>query len=254
MKNISNNIILEINGDKGLDYIANSLQLEWGKYQVYNIINVPKTDYALFYENLATQLGTIEACRPVNDKSKEFSKSRDIKPDPSVYHFYAAKTRQPLHTDHAHYPLSQSPDWVYMYCLEASDFGGTTRILSLSKLKKIMEQYNPKLLEKLSINASYGYVGPNGDEIHTKPILFNDIINWNYWQIKPKINSKEVLKVREEFFRFLEDVIGDGCMYDFSKIWSKGDLIIFNDKKVMHGRDAFLGDRWLKTFSLFNKK
>ena len=46
------------------------------------------------YENIAESLiGKIRLCHPVNDKSTKFSKSRDIKPNPRLYH-YTANTRQ----------------------------------------------------------------------------------------------------------------------------------------------------------------
>jgi alpha-ketoglutarate-dependent taurine dioxygenase len=247
-----NNITLEIDGAKGLDAISESLQKSWGKHLIYHIYNVAETDYVPFYENLAGELGRIEDCRPVNDKSKKFSKSRDIRPDPDLYHFYAANTRQPLHTDYAYFPSNKSPDWVLMYCLDPSEFGGTTRFLSAHKLKKIMIKYNPALLKKLSMEVTWSYVGADGDEIHRKPIMIDEQINWNYWQIKSNLNNELVMKVREEFFKFLEDVIMAGNIYDFSKVWKRGDVVIFNDKKMLHGRDSFLGHRWLKDHAIFN--
>lgn len=249
-----NNITLEIDGTKGKDYIVNSLQKDWGKYIIYHVKNVSETDYISFYENLASKLGRIEDCRPVNEKSKNFSKSRDIRPDPDVYHFYAANTRQPLHTDYAYFPSEKSPDWVLMYCLEPSELGGTTRFISANKLKKIMKKYNPSLLEKLSVEVTWSYVGEDGDEIHQKPIMIDERINWNYWQIKSNLNSKFIMEIREEFFKFLEDAIMAGGIYDFSKVWNRGDVVIFNDKKTLHGRDSFLGNRWLKDHAMFNHK
>ena len=63
------------------------------------------------------------------------------------------------------------------------------------------------------------------------------------------------MKIREEFFKFLENVIVDGCIYYFSKKWDVGDCIIFNDRIMLHGRDAFLGnERWLKDHAFYNLK
>ena len=61
------------------------------------------------------------------------------------------------------------------------------------------------------------------------------------------------MEIREEFFKFLEQMIVAGSIYDFSKIWKRGDVMIFNDKKILHGRDSFLGDRWLKDHAVFAK-
>ena len=60
-------------------------------------------------------------------------------------------------------------------------------------------------------------------------------INWNYWQIKKEYNDESVMNIREEFFNFLEKVIVDGSIYDFSKIWKTGDCIIFNDRNFIRG-------------------
>ena len=251
--NISN-YVLELDGSIGLKKITGTLQDSWGKYLIYHVFNVDETEYESFYESLASELGNIQDCRPVNSKSKEFSKSRDIKYNPDDYHFYAAKTRQPYHTDHAYYPVNKSPDWAMMYCLSPSEFGGCTRFLTSYKLKTILEKYNLNLLTKLSEEVIWSYEGEKGPEIVKKPIMVNECINWNYWQIRSELNSSEVMKTREEFFKFMEDVIEDGNIYDFSKSWKRGDVVICNDKKVLHGRDAFLGDeRWLKYHAIYDR-
>ena len=74
VNSLSNNDILEIDGEKGLRYVTNKLQNSWGEYSIYHIYNVAETDFVLAYENLASELGVIEECRPVNDKSKKASK------------------------------------------------------------------------------------------------------------------------------------------------------------------------------------
>ena len=254
MGQYSKNLVLELDGSLGVKKIIGKLKDSWNYYLMYHIYNVAETDYITCYENLANELGTIEPCRPVNHESKKVSKSRDIRPDPNLYHFYAANTRQPLHSDYAYFPANNSPDWVLMYCLKPSKLGGTTRFISASKIKEILKMYYPELLKKLTIDVTWSYIGTNGDEIHKKPIFNGEQINWNYWQIKSDLNSQEVMNVRKEFFEFLENVIVDGNIYDFSKVWSRGDLVIWNDKKMLHGRDAFLGDRWLKDHALFNHK
>ncbi len=254
-KNNKNGImLLEIDGSSGIHSVKKELIDSWGEFLIYHIHNVPETDYVTLYENLADELGVIEECRPVNDKTKTISKSRDIKPNPDLYHFYAANTRQPLHTDYAYFPIDKSPDWVLMYCLKPSQLGGTTRFLSSKSLIEIMNRYDPDLLDKLSVDVTWKYVGEDGDVIHKKPIMEGENINWNYWQIKSDLNDKLIMDIRESFFKFLENAIVDGSIYDFSKVWTRGDLIIWNDKKILHGRDSFLGDRWLKDHALFDNK
>ena len=227
----------------------------WGQAVAYHIHNLGEADFDSVYENLAEYLGTIRMCHSANDKSTKFSKSRDIKFDSSLYHYFASNTRQPLHTDYAYYERKDSPDWLMLFCKGVSEFGGRTHILSVNKLKCILEKYNPELLKKIKTNVTWKYNGIDGDVLHTKPILDGDTINWNYWQIKEEHNSEEVMEIRQEFFDFMENFIVAGAIYDFSKDWSIGDCIIFNDHYALHSRDAFLGnERWLKDFAFFEKK
>tara|TARA_Y100001970_G_scaffold76688_1_gene97355 strand:- start:52766 stop:53527 length:762 start_codon:yes stop_codon:yes gene_type:complete len=227
----------------------------WGDcYTIYYIFNVSKEiDWVLMYENLASTLGEIRTCHPVNNKETKFSKSRDIKYEAGVNHYFASNIRQPLHNDYAYYESSQAPDWLMLYCLEKPDFGGKTHILSLKTLVKILNSYNPELLEKIKIDVTWKYNGQDGDKIHKKPIYNGQFINWNYWQINHNLNDKAVVEVKEEFFSFLENVIVGGSMYDHSVDWAEGDCIIFNDKVNLHCRDAFLGNRWLKDHAFFGQ-
>jgi len=238
--------ILEIDGSRGLNNIPKIIQNSLGDYFAYHLYNLPKIDSKTFYEELAGALGTVRSCHPINDKSKKYSNSRDIRPDPSLYHFYASNTRQPLHTDGAYYPEESAPEWLMLYCLIPSTYGGKTHILTVKTLIDILLKFKPDLMEKLGVEVVWSYTGIDGDVVHSKPILKDGQINWNYWQIKPELNTPEVIEIRDEFFKFLEDIIVDGGIYDFSKSWKKGDALIINDKYSLHGRDAFLGDRWLK--------
>ena len=225
----------------------------WDKYVCYNIFNVPEQDYEALYIGLAEQIGIVQQRISVNGGGK-MANARDLKYDPNIYHFFASNTRQPLHTDCAYYQESYSSDWLMLYCMDVSEFGGMTHILSVKTLKYVLEKYNPELLEKIKIDINWKYMGPKGEIIHTRPLFDGDQINWNYWQIKEELNSPEVMSVRQDFFDFMEDFVQAGRIFDFSKKWNRGDCIIFNDHLALHGRDAFLGNNmWLRYSALKNK-
>jgi alpha-ketoglutarate-dependent taurine dioxygenase len=234
-------------------HIGDILEPVWNHFMVYNIYNVPEFDHIKGYEEVAEKFGTIRLCHPVNDKSTNFSKSRDIKYNPDIYHYFASNTRQPLHTDYAYYREGESPDWLILYCQYPSEWGGITSLISTKTMSKILSKYNPELLEKIKIDVTYKYNGEDGDKIHDIFLYDGKFINWNYWQIKEEFNDEKVMEVREEFFRFLEDVLVDGSIYDVSKEWNPRDCVIFNDHLVLHGRSAFLGDRWLKDHAFYKK-
>lgn len=245
-------LVFHLDADKKTDGIELKLKSVWGEYLAYNIYNLPEgIDYSEFYESLSESLGEVLECRPVNDESKEISKSRDIKPDPSLYHFYASNTRQPLHTDYAYYEESKAPEWLMLYCIQPSEFGGKTHILTVDSLKKIMTKYNPELLNRIEVEVNWRNVNLDEGGLHKKSLLNGDLINWNYWQIKPENNSNDIIDIAKEFHEFLENKIVSGEIYDFSKSWKKGDCIIFNDKRVLHGRSAFLGDRWIRSQAIY---
>jgi hypothetical protein len=126
-----------------------------------------------------------------------------------------------------------------------------THVLTSETLTDIMKKFQPELLKKLSIEIAWKYTGIDGDKTHVKHILKDKRINWNYWQIKDDLNTEQAMKIRGEFFDFLEKVIVDGAIYDFSKQWNKGDCLLINDHYCLHSRDAFLGDRWLKDHVFF---
>jgi alpha-ketoglutarate-dependent taurine dioxygenase len=163
-----------------------------------------------------------------------------------MYQYFCCSTRQTMHSDYAYYEAAESPEWLMLYCLKPSEYGGETHILTVDSLREILGKYNSELLEKIQIGINWKYTGIDGDKVHSKPLLSGGLINWNYWQIKSELNTKEVMDVVEEFHDFLENIIVAGGIYDFSKVWKPGDCLIFNDKKALHGRSAFLGDRWLK--------
>lgn len=233
------------------DYIYDKMHLEWGKYDIYHIFNVNADDPRVVYEKLANTLGTIKICHPVNNRDTKISNSRDIKFDPDIPHFFASNSRQPLHTDYAYYKEETAPDWLMLYCMTPSKYGGITDVLSLDTLRGVMREHDPQLLKDIEVDIVWRYESKGGDIIHTKPILNENKINWNYWQIRKELNLKTTIKIAERFFRFLEDVVVESRIYDFSKKWQTGDCIIFKDSSNLHGRTAFLGDRWLKDHAFY---
>ena len=234
--------------------VINMVNAVWGEYDVYHICNMPNHDFISTYQDLANTMGEIKECHPVNDKNTEISTSRDIKFDPSIPHFFASNNRQPLHTDYAYYEESEAPEWLMLYCVTPSKHGGITDLLSLDTLKDVMLEHNPKLLKDIEVDIVWKYDSPDGEILHTKPILDKDKINWNYYQINKELNTKAAVKIVEEFFSFLEDVIVPARIYDYSKERKEGDCIIFKDSSNLHGRSAFLGDRWLKDHALHCKQ
>ena len=203
------NIICHIDLEKINNYtqltLKDLLKQVWNHFVAYHIFNVNHKDFVEMYEDIAEDLiGKIRLIHPVNDKSTTFGKSRDIKPNPDLYHYFTTNTRQPLHSDYSYYKYDDSPDWLLLYCMYSLRIWWKTQLLSNKTLVKILKKYNPSLLSKIHTDITYEYTGIDGDKVHKKPLFDGKFINWNYWQIKKELNSSETMKIREELFKFLE--------------------------------------------------
>jgi len=251
-----------LNIEKSYYFLLDKFKLGWRKFKIYSINNIDKSNnnnncIINFYQKIMGDLGELVNCHPVNDKTKKFSNSRDIKYIPNSNHFYSSNIRQPLHNDYAYYPDKISPDWLLLFCLEKSEYGGFTSLIDNKYLISILKKYNPLLLDKImNLELTYKYEDVEKGEIIHNNILVNsnNIMNWNYFQIKDECNTDKVISIRNEFFKFLEKIITDGDIHTIKKNWTPGDGILFNDHLTLHQRTSFLGSRWLKDFAIFDKQ
>ena len=250
-----------VNIEKSYYFLLDKFKLGWRKFKIYSINNIDKSNdnntIINFYQKIMGDLGELVNCHPVNDKTKSFSNSRDIKYIPNSNHFYSSNIRQPLHNDYAYYPDNISPDWLLLFCLEKSEYGGFTSLIDNNYLISILKKYNPLLLDKImNIELTYRYEDIEKGEIKHNNLLVdsNNIMNWNYFQIKDEYNTDEAISIRNEFFKFLEKIITDGDIHTIKKDWISGDGLLFNDHLTLHQRTSFLGSRWLKDFAIFDKQ
>lgn len=252
--------MLDDNYTNILNIIIDKIKLIWHNFLIINIYNLPKIiknnndSISNFYNSIMKNFGKIKECLPVNN-AKKFSKSisRDIKYVKNSKHFFSSNNRQPLHNDYAYYPKEISPDWLLLYCLIPSEFGGYTSLVTVKYLKIILHKYDNELYKKI-INKSINYVYKdiNDSEIIVKKNILssNDISNWNYFQIKKELNNENDINIVDKYFNFLEKKITEGNIYTINKKWNKGDGILFNDHLVLHQRTSFLGERWLKDLAI----
>ena len=152
--------MLDDNYTNILNIIIDKIKLIWHNFLIINIYNLPKIiknnndSISNFYNSIMKNFGKIKECLPVNN-AKKFSKSisRDIKYVKNSKHFFSSNNRQPLHNDYAYYPKEISPDWLLLYCLIPSEFGGYTSLVTVKYLKIILHKYDNELYKKI-INKS----------------------------------------------------------------------------------------------------
>ena len=245
------------------ELVIKKVSLVFGSFLIYHIYNLPKNlsenTIIQIYNILGSSIGTPISCLPVNDISVSKTLSRDIKYDPlaKTLHFYSSNSRQPLHNDYSHYPIDLSPDWLMLFCLEPSEYGGITSLITNKKIKEIMSKYEPELLEKIDNHKiNYLYIEDEKENvIHTKKLFnqINNMSNWNYFQIYKEYNDEYTMSIRENYSNFLNKNITEGRISTISKNWKKGDCVIFNDHFVMHERSSFYGSRHLKDMHFMDK-
>lgn len=238
--------------------IKEKFNLVFRYFLIYHLYNLnlesdDDNDIINYYNYFSEIIGTPVSCLPVNDISVSKTLSRDIKYDSlaKTKRFYSSNLRQPLHNDYSHYPVTLSPDWLMLYCLEPSEYGGFTSLITNKTIKTIMKKYEPELFEKIYHKINYLYV--EGNIIHSK-LLFseNNESSWNYFQIHKEYNDDYTMSIKEQFNSFLKNIT-EAKISTLSKKWKRGDCIIFNDHFVMHERSSFYGSRHLKDMHIIDK-
>ena len=159
----------------------------------------------------------------------------DIKYDPSYPAMFAhANVRQPLHTDGSY--EADAPNISFLYCVKKALVGGATTFLPVPMLKQCLEYENPDLLNKMFLIP---ITHSKGNDKKTKTILDQqDRINWNYFRAEKN-------GLTEQLHHYLETrIMQMGLCYDVHL--NEGDALFFQDDRVLHGRNAFIGPRWLR--------
>lgn len=193
-----------------------------------------------FYLDLIEYIG--EPFRSEEDfctKNKTGSLWSDIKYiEEKSESFSHSNTRQPFHTDGAY--ESNAPDISFFYCLQKAKFGGATTFINPKTLIDCLIFSNKNLLEKIKQSIVHHLKGNDEKKIQ---ILKNEDWNWNYY----RANKCEVV---EEFHNFLEETIYKSGLYE-SVFLNPGEALFFWDKKLLHGRNSFLGNRHLRKAGIY---
>lgn len=206
----------------------------------------PNSDLENFYTGLTDHLGEIVNADEDNKSGNREASNRwtDIRFDKEQENtFRHSATQQPLHTDTAY--TSYDNDVNFFFCKVCAEVGGATTFVDGVQLWDILEKYRPDLLEKLT---QHEVIFDKGEtEKKTKRIIEKDAdgihLNWNYFRVSED-NSQEVIDMCEEFHDFLERKIVDAGL-PTGAILQPGEAVFFQDTRILHGRNAFFGQRTL---------
>ncbi|MCB0781187.1 MAG: TauD/TfdA family dioxygenase [Flavobacteriales bacterium] len=229
------------------DFIADLLKALRG-IRVVHLTGVDFTvDMETFYTELTDKLGQIipaDEDAMTGSRSKESARWTDIRYDADqATYFRHSATQQPLHTDTAY--TSYENDLNFFFCRTRADIGGATTFFDGEELYRILKKYEPELLDK--IEHTIVTFDKGRTERKAKPILqMKDGVvwlNWNYFRVSEQ-NTPAAKTLCDRFHQFLEEKIVKGGLTT-PVILAPGECVFFQDNHILHGRNAFFGDRAL---------
>ncbi len=205
--------------------------------QTHFVVHVANshTVQSLFWFNLAVEIG-VPAMMDEDKNSGEKTGSFwiDVKYDPGFpSHFVHANVRQPFHTDGSY--ESDAPNISFFYCIQEAEIGGATTFLDCEDVKACLMKENPQLLDRL---CSTPMKFSKGSDSKTVCVFQDGVCNWNWFR-------SDKSELAQEFHSYLEERIFPMGLASAIKL-KHGEALFFRDDKVFHGRNAFLGNRWLK--------
>ena len=203
------------------------------------------TDIKSYWREVVGQLGEIDP--PVDDGHSGIAANEswwDIRYDPSQSSVYRhSATAQPLHTDRAF--RSRPATAALFLCERAATQGGATTFLDATALCETLEKENPDLLAQLR-NRPVTFARGNIPGQTTTIISVRSgrpVVNWNRYRVAPN-QAAEIYEMSDRFFEFLHarfETTGDLFRVNLAA----GDVLIFKDQRLLHGREAFAADEHL---------
>jgi alpha-ketoglutarate-dependent taurine dioxygenase len=190
-----------------------------------------------YYEQLTEEIGWVPMDEDLSTGNKTGNKWIEIKHDPAFPLSYRhSSTDQPLHTDGSY--EKNAPDISFFFCIKAAKFGGATTFLDSNMLLEILEYFDSDLFVECMTKQVTFY---KGNDFKIKSIISADslgpILTWNYFRV-------DHIDFVQKFHEFLEQKIVKGGLC-FPVYLKPGDSVFFNDERLLHGRNSYIGDRFL---------
>lgn len=203
-------------------------------------------DYDQYFKELANLLGSplIYEEDPVTGKILP-NKWTEIKyQKENQYEAYKHSNKyQPLHTDYGYYSFEIYTS--FFYCVHQAGFGGATTFIDVDNVVHLIKKVDPLLFENLLNTPIHFGRKDNPLTNFTDYILSKDDIgwriNWNYYRALTDIKNEKLI---HQFKDFLDTYIEKSGELLPIKL-NPGEGVFFKDRRVLHGRNSFLGQRQL---------
>lgn len=213
----------------------------------------PKAEWENYYKQLAAGVGHL-ITNDENTVSGELTSNSwtpiEYIPEDKNSSYKHSNTYQPLHTDYGYFNVEV--DISFFFCQEQAEWGGATFVISAERLVDLLKKHRPNLLEQLTtktVRSGRGKAEFSNNEDFILQ-LKNDgwHVNWNYYRVCEN-NSASVKEMVQEFADFLHQYVVLAGMVEPIKL-KPGEGLFFHDRKVLHGRYGFLGNRKLNKGAL----
>lgn len=155
----------------------------------------------------------------------------------------------PLHTDGT-YTLDP-PGWQMLHCIEYDGEGGASRLTDGFAVAAAIREASPQMWETLCSTQITGrYIGDGVHLVARHPVVTLDDagrpyrIAYNNGDRAPMwLGAQEMARFYAAWNRFTELAHSDEFMLRFNL--RPGRMLVFDNWRLLHGRDAFVGKRTL---------
>jgi len=164
-------------------------------------------------------------------------------PEKSSDAYKSSNKSQPLHTDYGYFSFEIYA--AFFYCVTQAEFGGATTFIDVDTVVSILKKSNIGLFEqirkqKIHFGRKDNPIAHNDDYILQKDAL-GWKINWNYYRALGDVKNQALV---EDFKDFLDTSIEKSGELTELKL-QPGEGVFFQDRRVLHGRNSFVGNRQL---------
>jgi alpha-ketoglutarate-dependent taurine dioxygenase len=164
-------------------------------------------------------------------------------PEKSSDAYKSSNKSQPLHTDYGYFSFEIYA--AFFYCVTQAEFGGATTFIDVDTIVNILKSTNSNLFDriqeqKIHFGRKDNPIAHNDDFILQEDDL-GWKINWNYYRAIDDTKNQTLI---EDFKDFLDNYIERSGELKELKLLP-GEGVFFQDRRVLHGRNSFVGNRQL---------
>lgn len=224
----------------------NNFSQVFSNTKVVHVLNDYEQETDLYFRQLAKECGIplIYEEDPITG-AIDVNKWTEIKFEPEkAYDAYKSSNKsQPLHTDYGYFSFEMYA--AFFYCVEQAKFGGATTFIDVDTVVAVLKEVDSSLFnsvqqQKIHFGRKDNPLAHNDDFILQQDQL-GWKINWNYYRALGDVKNQTLI---EDFKSFLDHYIEKSGELKALKL-QPGEGVFFQDRRVLHGRDSFVGNRQL---------